>query len=135
MVAKSVPTKPLRAHQRFCRISPAKITRPLRGLLTNMTWAAPRRTQSSSWSRKNCSGGGEWRWAAGEGCTYSPQHRSYTGCQYVERFQQSCIVYFAALSKDYECLSFSVLSQSFLGRSWAWDGLDVFSAHGHCHWT
>lgn len=59
-------------------------------------------------------------------CTYSPQHRSYSGCQFAERFQQSCIVYFAALSKDYECLSFSV-SQSFLGRSWAWDGLDVFS--------
>lgn len=29
--------------------------RPLSGLLTNMTWAAPRKTQSSNWSKKNCS--------------------------------------------------------------------------------
>lgn len=28
--------------------------RPLRGLLTNITWEAPRRTQSSSLSRRNC---------------------------------------------------------------------------------
>lgn len=32
------------------------MTRPLRGLLTNMTWEAPRRTQSSSCSRRNCPG-------------------------------------------------------------------------------
>lgn len=54
IVANKVPTKPLSAHHRFCRISPAKMISPLRGLFTNITWAAPLNTQSRIWRRINC---------------------------------------------------------------------------------
>lgn len=45
-VEATVPSVPVIVHQGFWIRSPMKMRSPLRGLLTNITWAAPRRTQS-----------------------------------------------------------------------------------------
>ena len=53
-VETAVPSRLLRPHQGFCRKRPIRMRRPLRGLLTKMTWATPRKMQSSSWITTNC---------------------------------------------------------------------------------
>lgn len=60
-----VPSRLFRAHQGFCRKRPAVMSSPLRGLLTNMTWATPRKIQSSSWITTACPvTDGSWIWLA-----------------------------------------------------------------------
>lgn len=52
MVDTTVPSRLFRAHQGSCRKRPVVMRSPLRGLLTNMTWATPLKIQSSSWITK-----------------------------------------------------------------------------------
>ena len=51
-VDTTVPSRLFRAHQGSCRKRPVVMRSPLRGLLTNMTWATPLKIQSSSWITK-----------------------------------------------------------------------------------
>lgn len=54
-VETTAPRPPVIVHQGFWIRSPMKMMSPLRGLLTNITWAAPLRTQSVNWMLRGLS--------------------------------------------------------------------------------
>ena len=73
-VDTTVPRPPVIIHQGFWIRSPMKMMSPLRGLLANITWAAPLRTQSVNWKARGLSERDRQSHQQGCACASPPDH-------------------------------------------------------------